>query len=90
MLQVQISNGQLSKHDVAMELLVMTIEIIEGDRLENTHPIVYKALTDQDSLYMYVAMRERNRLEFIKAMEKEVHDQMANNNFIVVHKLQVS
>ena len=57
--------------------------------MENTHPIAYKALADQDSIYMHEAMREWNGLEFIKAMEKEFHDQMANNNFIVVHKLQV-
>lgn len=40
-----------------------------------------KATSDPDTMYYHEAMKEPDRAEFIKAMAKEVKDQMANGNF---------
>ena len=49
--------------------------------------MAYKASTDPDTMYMHQTMlQEPNKAEFVKAMEKEVMDQMSNNNFTIVHK----
>ena len=46
--------------------------------------VIYKATADPDTMYMHQAMKEPDRAEFIKAMEKEVKDQMDNGNFSIV------
>ena len=52
---------------------------------ENGNPIIiYKATADPDTMYMHQAMKQPDRAEFIKAMEKEVKDQMNNGNFSIV------
>ena len=36
--------------------------------------LAYKASTDPDTMYMHEAMREPDKVECLKAMEKEVED----------------
>ena len=58
--------------------------------IKQEDPIVaYKAVADPDVMYLHQAMREKDKLQFIKAMKKEVHDQKQNGNFIIVRKDQV-
>ena len=58
----------------------------EGD----DNPILaYKASTDPDTMYRHEAMREPDRDEFIKAMHKEIIDQMKNGNFSIVRRSKV-
>jgi hypothetical protein len=40
-------------------------------------------------MYMHEAMREPDRQEFIKAMQKEVLDQMNNGNFSLIKRVDV-
>jgi hypothetical protein len=57
----------------------------EGTRACGEDPfLAYKASTDPDTMYMHEAMKEPDRDEFVKAMKKEVADQMENGNFSVV------
>jgi hypothetical protein len=52
--------------------------------------LAYKASADPDTMYMHEAMRELDKKgEFIKAMLKEVKDQMDNGNFSIVHRSTV-
>lgn len=46
--------------------------------------LAYKATADPDTMYMHQAMKEHDRGEFIKAMQKEVNDQMENGNFDLI------
>lgn len=50
---------------------------------------VYKATSDPDTMYMHEALKQSDRKEFIKAMEKEWNDQYDNGNFTIVHKSKV-
>ena len=43
--------------------------------------MAYKATSDPDTLYLHQAMKEPDKHNFIKAMEKEMEDQMKNGNF---------
>ena len=52
-------------------------------------PIAFKASTDPDIMCMHEAMKEVDKKEFVKAMEKEVKDQMDNGNFTIVHRSEV-
>ena len=56
---------------------------------EMEHPLACKASTDPDTMYMHQAMKQPDKAEFVQAMEKEVLDQMNNNNFTIVHKNSV-
>ena len=40
-------------------------------------------------MYMHEVMRQPDRKEFIKAMQKEVNDQMENENFSIVKGSEV-
>jgi hypothetical protein len=44
----------------------------------------FKATADPDTMYLHQALREPDKGEFIKAMNKEVKDQMNNGNFSIV------
>ena len=48
--------------------------------------LTYKASTDPNTMYMHEAMREPDKVEFLKAMEKEVEDQMKNGNYSIINK----
>ena len=65
--------------------------------LETMHPdweayeepnglLAMKASADPDMMYHHQAMREPDRDEFKKAMQKEIDDQMENGNFIIMKK----
>ena len=54
------------------------------------HPLVaYKATSDPDTMYLHQAMKEPDREQFLKAMEKETQDQLNNGNFTVMLRSQV-
>ena len=50
----------------------------------NTHeyrdPMAFKVSSDPDIMYLHEAMQQKDRKEFVDAMEKEVNDQMVNEN----------
>lgn len=49
----------------------------EEDELEDKHPLMtYKATADPDTMYLHEAMRQPDKAEFLKAMEKEMTDHM--------------
>ena len=51
--------------------------------------VAQKASTDPDTMYRHEAMKEPDYVEFLKAMEKEVQDQMGNGNFRLVKRSSV-
>jgi len=57
---------------------------------EMEHPLfAYKAKSDPNTMYLHEAMRQPDRKEFVKAMDKELQDQLDHGNFTVVHKSTV-
>ena len=82
---------KLTQEDIPGELFCYEVMYPEGTACHDTENplLVYKASTDPDTMYMHEAMREPDHKEFIKAMEKEVEDQMNNGNFTIVHKSEV-
>jgi hypothetical protein len=83
LIEVMTSELQVhgSKSDVPYEAMrVPTIQI------DDEHPLfAYKAKTDPDTMYFHEALRQPDKKEFIKAMDKELTDQMEHGNFTVVH-----
>lgn len=69
---------------VAFETLAPFISEQEADPF-----IINKATSDPDTMYMHEAMREPDKAEFIKAMQKEVNDQMKNGNFVYCRRANV-
>ena len=59
----------------------------EIDECEN--PLALKAVADPDTMYWHQAMREPDREQFQKAMEKEVNDQLKNGNFTIVPRSSI-
>jgi hypothetical protein len=59
-------------------------------RDEDENPLLAcKASTDPDTVHMHEAMKEPDRKEFIKGMQKEVSDQSNNKNFSIIHCSEV-
>ena len=62
-------------------------EVLNPDGACNTDYLqIYKASTDPDTMYLHEAMKEPDHKEFLKAMQKEVRDQMENGNFTIVRR----
>ena len=77
----EIGSGE-SESDVPFEAMRMPKMYVEED-----HPLqAFKATTDPDTMYFHEALKQPDRKEFIKAMDKELTDQMNHGNFTVVHK----
>lgn len=47
--------------------------------------IAYAASKDPDTMYLHEAMKQPDKPQFLKAMQKEVEGQMANGNFALIH-----
>ena len=56
---------------------------------ENSNPIAFNASSDPGIMYLHEAMQQKDRKEFVDAMEKEVNDQMVNENWMIVHKSKI-
>jgi hypothetical protein len=52
-------------------------------------PLAMKASADPDLMYHHEAMREPDRDEFKKAMQKGIDDQMENGNFEIIKRREV-
>jgi Reverse transcriptase (RNA-dependent DNA polymerase) len=54
------------------------------------HPLLtYAASADPDTMYLHQALKEPDRKQFIQAMTKEVDDQIAQGNFVIILRSQV-
>ena len=51
--------------------------------------LAMKAAADPDTMYLHEAMREPDKEDFLKAMQKEVDNQMANGNFEIIKRSKV-
>jgi hypothetical protein len=56
---------------------------------ERNELLAMKASADPDTMYHHEVMRQPDREEFKKAMQKEIDDQMANGNFTIVRRTKV-
>ena len=58
-----------------------------GTEQDGVHPLLaYKSTSDPDTMYLYQAMKQPDRVEFLKAMDKEVKDQREKGNFSITKK----
>ena len=51
--------------------------------------LAHKASADLDTMHMCQAMKQPDKKEFVKAMNKEWQDQLDNGNFSVIHHTKV-
>ena len=51
--------------------------------------MTFKASTNPDIMYLHEVMQQQDKKKFVDAMEKEVHDQMANGTFTILYKSEV-
>ena len=51
--------------------------------------LAMKATADPDTMCLHEAMKEPDREEFLKAMQKEIDDQMENGNYDIIKKSEV-
>ena len=65
---------------------VMQVPNTEVDD-EMEHPLfAFKAKSDPDTMYLHEALKQPDRNEFIRAMDKELQDQLKHGNFTLVHR----
>ena len=53
------------------------------------NPVAYNASMYPDTMFMHEAMKQKDKRNFVEAMQKEAEDQMPNGNFTIVHKSEV-
>jgi hypothetical protein len=90
-METEISTA--TKADVEGEILsfqALCPHDVDATQEGKNHPLTaFKATADPDTMYMHEAMKEPDRQEFIKAMQKEVLDQMNNGNFSLIKRVDV-
>ena len=65
-------------------------EVLQHNDAPTDHPILaLKAQSDPDTMYHHQAMREPDHQKFTTAMDKEIADQMANGNFLLVPRSSI-
>ena len=61
-----------------------------GTEQDGIHPLLaYKSTSDPDTMYLHEAMKQPDKVEFLKAMDKEVKDQRENGNFSLIKKTEL-
>ena len=63
--------------------------IYPDDSQEEDGLLAFAASADPDTMYLHQAMKEPDKQEFVKAMQKEVQGQIHNGNFSVIPRSQV-
>jgi hypothetical protein len=51
--------------------------------------LAYKATPDPDAMYLHEAMKELDKADFIKAIQREVQNQMDNGNYSILHRSEL-
>ena len=74
-------------YDVPFE--VMAVPNIETTEDSEEPLFAFKAKSDPDTMYLHQALRQPDRKEFIKVMDKELTDHFDHGNFTVMHKSTV-
>ena len=80
-----------TSHDVEGKIFCLSAMFPKGESpdLEENLLLAFKANADPDTMYMHEALKEPDRAQFIKAMLKEVSDQMGNGNCLIISKSEV-
>jgi hypothetical protein len=73
---------------VAFESFVDERETYDPE-VQFEHPLSLAASSDPDVMYLQQALKEPDRLEFIKAMEKEVRSHTGNANWKIINRSAV-
>ena len=97
LIEVQVAemsnlNNSNSKNYVEGEIFCYLTQIKEYDdnpKLINEPLLAYEATADPDTMYFHEAMKQKDWLEFRKAMQKEVDDRMKDKNYSIIHKSKI-
>ena len=82
--------SEATTRDVHGEIFCYAAMFPDDDRLDYDDPLlIYKAVSDPDTLYYHEAMREGDKNHFQESMMKEIEDQFENGNFTIVHKTEI-
>ena len=86
---IEIMNAEIEASDNSINGELFTLPALFPADESSSDLHVMKASTDPDTMYHHEAMRQPDRAEFIKAMQKEVQDQMQNGNFTIMQRSKV-
>jgi hypothetical protein len=87
---VEIFKDLNDKESMGGEIFFLETMFPDWEAFEERNELLaMKASADPDTMYHHEAMRQPDREEFKKAMQKEVDDQMANGNFTIVRRTKV-
>ena len=79
-----------TKKDVGGEIFCYATVYADDDKYDHDDPLlIYKAVSDPDTMYFNQAMKENDSEEFRTSMTKEIKDQFENGNFTVVPRTEV-
>ncbi len=57
--------------------------------LDHVHPVAYAASSDPDVMYFHEILREPDKHEFLKSMQKEIDGHNENKNWVLIPRSQV-
>ena len=84
-----IVNNIHTSYDLLIQTMVVddqTTEILQNEMNDDDPIIAMKAQSDPYTMYHHQAMKQSDHQLFAEAMDKEIRDQMANGNFILLPK----
>jgi hypothetical protein len=90
--EVVTKSGRISKPPACFDdyVSIESVFSIELDCYEHCdHPIVFTASTDPDVLHYHEAMKQPDRVQFIRAMVKEIQAHTDGKNWIIVKRSSV-
>jgi hypothetical protein len=89
-MSVEIFKDLNDKESMGGEIFCLETMFPDWEAFEERNELLaMKASADPDTMYHHEAMRQPDREEFKKAMQKEIDDQMANGNFTIVRRTKV-
>ena len=83
---LDIMSRKVKKWKAKYSASALCLQKRESPNLEGNPLLAFKANADPDTMYMHEAFKDPDRAQFVKAMLKEVSDQMGNGNFSIISK----
>lgn len=84
-IEAMLAEMKYQTRNSSVEGEIFCYETLYPDHETFEDPLMaYKATSDPDTMYMHQALKQHDRAEFVKAMQKEVEDQLQNGNFEIV------
>jgi hypothetical protein len=81
--QYRTKSGRLSNspEQLMFKAILEPFDYLNDNTFQDQHTLSFKAKSHPDSMYYHQAMKQPDKVNFVKAIEKELHSHLKDKNY---------